>query len=63
MFHSPDYIEFMEKYFFLPPEKKKNPDCKFQINANKIVGIGMSTDIPAFPNFFQFSELSAGSSL
>lgn len=28
MFHSPDYIEFMSKYFYLSEEKKKNPDCR-----------------------------------
>lgn len=28
MFHSPDYIEFMSKYFYLSEDKKKNPDCR-----------------------------------
>lgn len=60
MFHSPDYIEFMSKYFYLSDEKKKNPDCKLELTK---VGIGMSTDIPAFPGFFQFSQLVSGSSL
>jgi histone deacetylase 1/2 len=60
MFHSPDYIEFMSKYFYLSDEKKKNPDCT---PPTHLVGIGMSTDIPAFPHFFQFSQLVSGSSL
>lgn len=31
MFHSPDYIEFMSKYFYLSEEKKKNPDCRLDL--------------------------------
>lgn len=28
LFHSPDYIEFMNKYFYLSAEKRKNPYCE-----------------------------------
>jgi hypothetical protein len=36
MFHSPDYIEFMSKYFYLSDEKKKNPDCKNRLIKSEL---------------------------
>ena len=41
LFHSPDYIEFMSKYFYLSNEKRKNPYCKI-------------FEVEEFPGFFDF---------
>ena len=53
LFHSPEYIDFMENYFHLTEAQQKN----------RLFAIGMAIDIPAFPEFFKFSQLVSGSSI
>jgi histone deacetylase 1/2 len=53
MFHSMEYIEFIENYF----------ENKEEFQKVEKFGIGYSSDTPAFPDFFDFSRITSGSSL
>ena len=53
VFHDPNYVRFMRDYDSLSTYEKKNHN--FNINNHD--------DVPAFPNFFNFSRLVAGSSI
>lgn len=52
-FHDQKYIEFMQGYNSLTEDQKTNH--RFNIN--------IQTDVPAFPHFYEFSKLVAGSSM
>ena len=53
VFHSKDYIEFIENYF----------SDKEHLQKVEKFGIGYSADTPAFPEFFDFSRITSGSSI
>lgn len=53
VFHDTKYINFMQNYNTLSYEEQNNH--RYNIN--------IQGDVPAFPNFYQFSKLSGGSSL
>ncbi len=52
-FHDKKYIEYIKNYF------------SYQNNLNNVekYGIGISSDTPVFPNFYDFCCLSSGASL
>lgn len=53
VFHDPGYIRFMRDYESLSSEDQTNHNYNINIHD----------DVPAFPNFFNFSKLVAGSSI
>lgn len=52
-FHDESYIAYIKNYFQNPEETKRNE--KF--------GVGVSSDTPIFPKFFDFCQLISGSSI
>jgi acetoin utilization deacetylase AcuC-like enzyme len=65
MFHTPDYVDYLEKVsgknvakLF---EKEKKPNiCKKIFPFLPTVKIGESFDCPIFQGVYQFSQISAG---
>lgn len=53
VFHDPQYIKFMRDYDTLSSQER----------TNHYYNINNHDDVPAFPNFFNFSKLVAGSSI
>jgi histone deacetylase 1/2 len=52
-FHTEDYISYIKSYY----------DTMNQYTQLEKYGIGMSTDTPAFPNFYEFCSKISGSSI
>ena len=52
-FHSPEYVSYIQSYF----------DASNQLAHLEKFGIGISSDTPAFPDFYDFCSLVSGGSL